>query len=210
MYARKHGSRSSPRTQTRDVLISALAERHPDLGAHLDAVTVLASDVARRLGLSEDEIEQVTHAAELHDIGKVAIPDALISKPGPLDEQEWDFMRQHTLIGERILRAAPALWKVAALVRSTHERIDGRGYPDGLAGDQIPIGSRIIAVCDAYDAMTSDRPYRLAQDSQSALAELDRCAGKHFDADVVAAFKAALNDPTSGDRSPDAVRDGVL
>jgi diguanylate cyclase (GGDEF)-like protein len=210
MYARKHGSRSSPRTQTRDVLIRALAERHPELGAHVDAVTVLAGDVARRLRLPEDEVEQVRHAAELHDIGKVAIPDALISKPGPLDQQEWDFMRQHTLIGERILRAAPALRKVAALVRSTHERVDGHGYPDGLAGEQIPIGSRIIAVCDAYDAMTSDRPYRLAQDSESALAELNRCAGKQFDPAVVAAFTEALGDPRPREPGPAFAHDGVV
>ena len=99
-------------------------------------------------------------AAELHDVGKVGIPDAILDKRGRLDESEWEFMRQHTILGERILNAAPALRPVARLVRATHERWDGGGYPDGLAGEQIPLGARIIAVCDAYEAMIADRAYR--------------------------------------------------
>ena len=99
-------------------------------------------------------------------------------------------MHRHTLIGERIVLAAPALTSTAPLIRSSHERIDGDGYPDGLAGEQIPIGARIIAVCDAYDAMTSDRPYRAATTAEAALAELSRCAGTQFDAEVVQAFLA--------------------
>ena len=97
-----------------------------------------------------------TRAAELHDIGKIAIPDSVLNKPGPLDATEWELMRSHTLIGERILGAAPALRPVAKLVRSTHERWDGGGYPDGLAGEEIPLGARIIFICDAFDVMTSD------------------------------------------------------
>ena len=115
--------------------------------------------------------------AELHDIGKLAVPDAILNKPGPLDEGEWAFMRRHTLVGERILAAAPALLDVARLVRSSHERYDGSGYPDGLVGESIPLGSRVIAVCDAWDAMTTDRPYRRAMPREDALAELERCAG---------------------------------
>jgi diguanylate cyclase (GGDEF)-like protein len=195
MYSRKHGTRRSQRSQSHDVLIQTLIERHPDLSPHIDAVTALAEGVAERLGLSPELIEQVRHAAELHDIGKVAIPDAIINKPGPLDEDEWEFIRRHTIIGERILRAAPALAPVATLVRSTHEHVDGKGYPDGLAGDQIPIGARIICVCDAYDAMTSNRPYRLAQDPRDALAELHRCAGHQFAPEVVAALEDALETP---------------
>ena len=103
------------------------------------------------------------HAAELHDIGKVAIPDSIVEKPGPLDDEEWAFMRRHTIIGERILAAAPSLAPVGELVRSSHERYDGRGYPDGLAGEDIPLGARIIAVCDAFDAMLADRPYSPAR-----------------------------------------------
>jgi diguanylate cyclase (GGDEF)-like protein len=197
MYSRKHGSRASTSRQSRDVLIQTLTERHPDLSPHVDAVTALAEEVALGLGLAANLIEQVRLAADLHDIGKVAIPDAIITKPGPLDEEEWEFIRRHTVIGERILHAAPALAQVALLVRSTHERYDGRGYPDGLGGDSIPVGARIIAVCDAYDAMTSDRPYKLAQAPADALAELQRCAGSQFDPAIVAAFEAVLKRPDS-------------
>ena len=186
MYSHKHGSRSSSSIQSRDVLLQALAELRPELGPHVDAVMVLAEDVARGLGLAPHVIEQVRQAAQLHDIGKIAIPDAILDKPGPLDDQEWKFIRRHTIIGERIVNAAPALAEVALLVRSSHERYDGGGYPDGLVGEAIPIGSRIISVCDAFDAMTSDRPYRLAMTPHDALAELQRCSGTQFDPEVVA------------------------
>ena len=126
--------------------------------------------------------------AELHDIGKAAIPDAILSKPGPLDEGEWAFMRRHTLIGERIVASAHALASVAKLVRSSHERWDGGGYPDGLVGEASPLGARIIFVCDAFDAMLADRPYSAPLAFEPALAELDRCAGTQFDPQVVAAF----------------------
>src|SRR3954447_15892794 len=112
-------------------------------------VAVLAGAVARRLGLDRGQVEEVRIAAELHDVGKVAIPDAILEKPGPLDDHEWTFMRRHTIIGERIISAAPALQNVAALVRSSHERWDGAGYPDALAAQDIPLGSRIVAVADA-------------------------------------------------------------
>jgi HD-GYP domain-containing protein (c-di-GMP phosphodiesterase class II) len=118
----------------------------------------------------------------------MAIPDEVLHKPGPLTESEWSFVRQHTIIGERILGAAPALAPVAKLVRGTHERFDGSGYPDGLAADAIPLGSRIVAVCDAFHAMTSPRPYRPAIPVEDALAELKANAGTQFDPTVVAAF----------------------
>ena len=120
----------------------------------------LARGVARRLGLPVEERDIVARAAELHDIGKMAIPDAILNKPGPLDDREWRFMRRHTIIGEDILNVAPALQPVAALVRASHERWDGKGYPDGTAGDEIPRGARIVAVCDAFSAMVQDRPYQ--------------------------------------------------
>jgi HD-GYP domain-containing protein (c-di-GMP phosphodiesterase class II) len=116
------------------------------------------------------------------------VPDAILDKPGPLDEHEWAFMRRHTIIGERIMQAAPALSAAAPLVRSSHENFDGTGYPDRLAGDDIPLGARVIGVCDAYDAMVSDRPYRPALSHAEALAELRRCAGTQFDPEVVRAF----------------------
>jgi len=144
--------------------------------------------VAARLGLDGAELEDVVRAAELHDIGKTAIPDAILYKPGRLDSEEWRFMRRHAIIGEKILSAAPALAQTAKLVRSTHERPDGNGYPDGLRGEEIPLGSRIIFVCDAFDAMTSQRPYQSQRSTAEALAELRRCAGTQFDPDVVEAF----------------------
>jgi two-component system, cell cycle response regulator len=202
MYAQKHGGRPSAGSQSRDVLLRALAERNPDLGEHLSTVAELAVAVARKLGLSPSEIEQVRHAADLHDVGKVAIPDAILDKPGPLDDDEWAFMRRHTIIGERIVAAAPDLLDVAPLVRASHERHDGRGYPDGLAGPEVPLGARIVAVCDSFDAMVADRPYRRALPHAEALAELDRCAGAQFDPHVVAAFREALAELTARDALP--------
>jgi diguanylate cyclase (GGDEF)-like protein len=191
MYAHKHGGRASAGRQSTDVPLRALRERSADLGDHLSDVAELAVRTARELRLGRDELEQVRHAAELHDVGKVGIPDEILDKPGPLDEAEWAFMRRHTLIGERIVVAAPALAPVGALVRSSHERWDGTGYPDGLAGEEIPLGARIVAVCDAFDAMTTDRAYRAAMPPESALAELRACAGQQFDPVVVEAFTAA-------------------
>jgi diguanylate cyclase (GGDEF)-like protein len=193
MYRQKGASRDSASRQTSDVLMHALGERRPELRTHLQEVAELAVGVGRRLGMTPEQLDEVARAAELHDVGKVAIPDAILEKPGPLDEREWSFIRRHTLIGERILAVAPALVPVARLVRSSHERFDGDGYPDGLAGDEIPLGARIVAVCDAYNAMTSDRPYRRALAPDAALEELRRCAGSQFDPVVVKAFAGTLD-----------------
>jgi diguanylate cyclase (GGDEF)-like protein/putative nucleotidyltransferase with HDIG domain len=195
MYAHKRGDRRSASNQSKDVLLRAVHERSPNLGLHGGEVADLAEHTARRLGLELEEVRAVRQGAELHDIGKLAVPDAILNKPGPLDEAEWAFMRRHTVVGERILSAAPALLDVAKLVRSSHERFDGDGYPDALAGEQIPLGSRVIAVCDAWDAMVTDRPYRRAMSREDALAELERCAGTQFDPQVVDAFKAVLEGP---------------
>jgi diguanylate cyclase (GGDEF)-like protein len=193
MYACKNTGRASAGRQTTDVLLKVLAERYPELGTHLSGVTELAHLMAGRLGLPEEELFTLLPAASLHDIGKMAIPDAILSKAGPLDEEEWAFIRQHTLIGERVLSAAPSLSGAAQLVRSSHERFDGGGYPDGLSGEDIPLGSRIIFVCDAFDAMTSPRPYRpVPMSAEAALAELRAGAGTQFDPALVGAFEAAL------------------
>lgn len=192
MYAQKHGGRRSAGSQSHDVLMRALAERDPELSTHLATVADLAVAVARRLGLDPASVEEVRHAADLHDVGKVAIPDAILDKPGPLDDDEWVFMRRHTIIGERIVAAAPALSEVAVLVRASHERWDGGGYPDGLRGEEIPLGARIVAVCDSFDAMVADRPYRAPLSDADALAELERCGGSQFDPRVVAAFREAF------------------
>jgi diguanylate cyclase (GGDEF)-like protein len=194
MYAQKNSGRATARRQSTDVLLRALAERHPGLEGHLGGVAHLAGAVGRHLGLEGDALEHVLVAAELHDVGKVAIPDAIINKPGPLDEDEWGFMRRHTLIGERIVAAAPALGGVAKLVRASHEHWDGGGYPDATAGANIPLGARIISVCDAYDAIVADRPYRRGRSAAQAMAELHRCAGAQFDPAVVDAFAAVIAD----------------
>jgi two-component system, cell cycle response regulator len=190
MYANKHAGRTSAGRQSKDVLLRALAERDPHLGTHAETVA-LAAATAQALGLPSDDVENVRHASELHDVGKVAIPDAILGKPGPLTAEEWQFVRRHTIIGERIILAAPALARVASLVRSSHERWDGAGYPDALAGDAIPLGARIVAVADAFAAMIAGRPYRPARSADEALAELQRAAGAQFDPAVVDAWCAA-------------------
>jgi two-component system cell cycle response regulator len=192
MYAVKATSRKSAGRQTTDVLLTVLAERDPRLATHLDEVTELCAAVCSRLGLPNEEVAPILQAASLHDVGKSAIPEEILDKPGPLSDEEWSFMRRHTLIGERILGVAPALADAAKLVRSSHEAYDGSGYPDGLRGEAIPLGARIIAICDAYDAMTSTRPYRAAMSREVALDELRRCAGTQFDPAVVDAFAAEV------------------
>jgi two-component system cell cycle response regulator len=195
MYAEKGSRRGSVRQQTHDVLLGLLRERQPDLHDHLREVGRLAVTVGRKLGMNGEQLDELRRAAELHDVGKAAVPDGILNKPGPLSDQEWAFMRRHTLVGERILAAAPALAPVAALVRASHERWDGGGYPDGIAGAAIPLGARIVSVCDAFDAMTSDRPYAAQVSAEAALAELHREASRQFDPQVVAAFDVIWHEP---------------
>ncbi|HWV84818.1 MAG TPA: diguanylate cyclase [Capillimicrobium sp.] len=192
MYAAKRGGRASAIAQTRDVLLRAVEERNPDLSGHVDDVADLAVRVARQMMLAPDEVEHVRAAAVLHDVGKLAIPDAILDKPAPLAPDEWAFMHRHTIVGERILLAAPPLVPVAPIVRASHERWDGGGYPDGLAGEEIPLGARIVSLCDAWDAMTTDRPYRPARSAEEALEEIERCTGTQFDPSVVRAFAAVV------------------
>jgi two-component system, cell cycle response regulator len=189
LYAEKgEGRRSVVTRETSDALLQVLEECEPDLNGHVKEVSELARDVGSRLGLKAGQLDELTRAAELHDVGKVAVPSSILRKPGPLDEHEWSFVRQHTLVGDRILSAAPALSPLASVVRSSHENYDGSGYPDGLAGEQIPLAARVVAVCDAYHAMTSDRPYRGARAHWEAIEELRQCSGRQFDPVVVAAF----------------------
>jgi two-component system, cell cycle response regulator len=142
------------------------------------------------LGLDEPVRDQVVCAAELHDVGKLAIPDAILNKPGPLDADEAARLRRHVELGEAMLRDTPALRPAAALVRASHERWDGAGYPDGLAGEAIPLGARIVTVCDAYSAMRQARAYGAVLNDAQARAELRRCSGTQFDPAMVAAFCA--------------------
>ena len=175
-----------------EALAVALTERDRYTGEHSEAVIEMAVAVARNLGLRDAEVERVRSAALLHDIGKVAIPDEILHKPGPLTESECALMREHPVIGERILSVLPGMSGVARIVRHEHERWDGGGYPDGLAGEEIPLGSRIIIAADTYHAITSDRPYRAARSHAEAIDELTRCAGTQFDPTVTAALVGYL------------------
>jgi diguanylate cyclase (GGDEF)-like protein len=192
MYLQKASSRPSAAGQSTSVLRVLLSERDAELANHIDGVEDLCERTGQKLGLVKEQMISLMQAASLHDIGKLAIPDAILDKEDPLNEDEWAFIRRHTVIGERILGAAPALLDTSKLVRATHEQFDGSGYPDGLVGDAIPLGARIIAVCDAYDAMTSNRKYRTAMSSEGAIDELRRCSGTQFDPAVVEAFCSVI------------------
>jgi diguanylate cyclase (GGDEF)-like protein len=171
-----------------EALSTALLERDRYTGEHSADVVGLVRHVAHGVGLDPAEVERVAAAALVHDVGKVAIPDRVLHKASALDEDDWALMREHPVIGERILRRIPGMGAVARIVRHEHERFDGGGYPDGLAGDAIPIGSRVILACDAYHAMTSDRPSRRALGHDHAVGELADGAGTQFDPRVVTAL----------------------
>ena len=196
------GSEQSAHQDAIAGLAEALLERDRYTGEHSESVVELAASVARGLGLDNAEIDKVRQAALLHDIGKVAIPDEILHKDGPLNEEQWEVMRQHPAIGERILRSIPGLGGVARIVRHEHERFDGGGYPDGLSGNKIPIGSRIILACDAYHAMTSDRPYRKAMEHSEAIRELAANAGAQFDPDVTEQLIGCLYGQRQSGKAP--------
>ncbi|HEV2768831.1 MAG TPA: diguanylate cyclase [Solirubrobacteraceae bacterium] len=166
-------------------LLAALNARDRYTGEHSEQVVELSRLVARHLGLSDDEIREVEQLALLHDIGKIGVPDAVLRKQGPLSDDEWRLMREHPAIGARLVAAIDPLVHLAAMIRAEHERWDGGGYPDGLAGSDIPLASRVVFACDAYHAMTSDRPYRPAMPLAAARRELEQNAGTQFDPEVV-------------------------
>ncbi len=184
----------SARRQAHAVLMAVLAARKPELRNHLRVVAYRAISLSRRLGLGREAIDDVALAAELQDVGLLAVPEAVLEKEGRLTEMEIAMIRNRPIAGAQIIGAAPGLAPVAALVRSSAERFDGSGIPDGLAGESIPLGSRIIAVAVAYAAMTASRPYREAISPEEALAELRRCAGSQFDPHVVEALAADIGE----------------
>ena len=188
-------------TDVKNALLDLLSEQSEALVAHLAEVAELATVTAMRLGLSPALVELTCLGAELHDIGKIAIPETILAKPGPLDAEEQWFVQRHSEIGERILAAKPALREVAPIVRAVHERPDGLGYPDGLLLAAIPLSSRIIAVVDAFDAMTHDRPYQRAMPIGEALAELALHSGAQFDPAVVEAFGLVITERWSEPRA---------
>lgn len=201
MYADKDTNRPSAGGEVEAVLLRILNQRAPELRKHVNAVKSLCLAVGQELNLPPGELVALGRASELHDIGKIAIPDAILGKSGPLDEDEWVFIHQHTVLGERIVSAAPSLASVGSLIRSSHERWDGKGYPDGLAGAEIPFAARIMLVCDAYDAMTSNRPYSSALDPEAALAKIRRYAGSQFDPALVEVLERVVRS-TPAERLP--------
>ncbi len=186
-------------------LLAALAARDGYTGAHSEAVVGHAAAVARRMGLSEGEAADVEQVALLHDIGKIGVGDAILNKPGPLNEAEWEVMKMHPVIGEEIVASTKGLAHLAPAIRAEHERWDGKGYPDGLSGEDIPVASRIVLVCDAFHAMTSDRPYRHALGLEAALRELQKNVAARFCPKTVEAFVGVVGQGReSGDgRTPD-------
>ena len=177
---------------TPDRLSRQLTDRIPRMGRHHRAVAEVAGAMARHVGLDGARLHAVVRAAELHDVGKLLVPEAILNKPGALTDDELALMRRHAIAGYVILSESGEPAPIPALVRSSHERWDGRGYPDGLAGDDIPLGARIITICDAYDAMTNERPYRPARPAAEALEELRLGAGVKYDPCLVSVFATVL------------------
>jgi putative nucleotidyltransferase with HDIG domain len=180
------------------MLVHALEAKDSYTSGHSIRVSRYAVKTAVQLGYTHDRLEQVRLGGELHDIGKIGTQEAVLNKPGPLGPEEFEHIKAHTVLGEKIL--APFLAEqpiVLRIVRSHHERLDGTGFPDGLRGEEIPLEARIIAVVDAFDAMTTNRAYRASRTPAEAMDELRRCAGGHFDAAVVEAFARAFKDTTS-------------
>lgn len=201
--ANKQRQQRSARRQAHAVLMAVLDARRPELRAHLRTVAYRSISLSRRLGMNLDEIDDIFLAAELQDIGLLAVPESVLEKESPLSSDEADLIRTHPEAGERIIASAPGLASVATLVRATSERYDGRGYPDGLIGEEIPLGARIIAVCVAFAAMTSHRPYQPARSEAEVVVELEQCAGTQFDPVVVQALIAELAEE-SAELSPSA------
>ena len=173
-------------------LLAALVARDGYTGAHSEAVVEHALAVAHRMGLPEEGVDAVEQVALLHDIGKIGVGDAVLSKPGPLNDAEWEIIKTHPAIGEKIVASTKSLSHLAPAIRADHERWDGKGYPDGLSGEEIPVASRIVLACDAFHAMTSDRPYRKALATEAALEEIRKGAGTQFCPCTVKALVATL------------------
>ncbi|MGI6787129.1 MAG: PAS domain S-box protein [Acholeplasmataceae bacterium] len=188
MYSNKVLRSQSSRNQAISAIFNSLKEKHDEERKHSDRVSRYCAMMGEKLNLSENERLELEFAGRMHDIGKITIPDHILNKPGKLTEDEWEIMKAHTTNGYQILRSADKYSKLAEYALTHHERIDGKGYPQGLKGDEIPLFSRIISICDAYEAMTSDRSYRKAFTKEVAIEELKRCAGTQFDSKLVNVF----------------------
>ena len=188
--------------ETVTALAAAMEAKDQYTASHADSLASTAVAVGAQMGLTDAELRMLQYAAVLHDIGKIGIPGNILNKPAALTREEFETMAQHTIIGERIISRIDYLVPIARIIRSAHERWDGAGYPDGYRGEQIPLASRILLVCDAFDAMTTDRPYRGALPIEAALRELERHAGTQFDPRVVDVFLAGYPFQSPGDGAP--------
>ena len=182
---------------TLTVLGAAMEVRDAYTALHEEAVAELAAAIAAEMGLDPAQQRAIRYAALTHDVGKLSVPNEILHKAGPLDESEWEIIRRHTVVGAEMLSRIPFFEDVVELVRGHHERWDGGGYPDGLSGTRIPVGARILCVCDSYNAMITNRPYRVAMTPGAALEELRRCSGEQFDPEVVAAMERLMG-PAAG------------
>ena len=200
--ARLHDDLEGAYLATVTALANALEAKDADTHDHATETSHLAVAVGRRLGLRGEALRNLEFAAVLHDVGKIAIPDEILNRKGPLTDAEWEHVRDHTRIGERILRDIPFLAPAASAVRSAHERWDGAGYPDGLMGEDIPLASRIVFACDTWSVMTSERPYRAALDGDEALRRLYEAAGSQLDPAIVETLVSVLGDVGRGGPAP--------
>jgi HD-GYP domain-containing protein (c-di-GMP phosphodiesterase class II) len=176
-------------------LSRAVEDRDPYARGHSTRVTVIAEAIAQRLGWDEDQLALLRVGGPLHDVGKLGVSEEVLAKPGPLEERELEQIRRHPRFGARILLRVAALREALPYVLYHHERWDGSGYPTGRAGEEIPLEARVLAVADAFDAMTSDRPYRPALGWDDAIAEVERCAGTQFDPEIVRVFLELFAEP---------------
>ncbi|MBP8698926.1 MAG: HD-GYP domain-containing protein, partial [Syntrophorhabdaceae bacterium] len=174
--------------QTLTCLIDAINKRDTYTEGHCNRVTNMSLKLAEKMDLAGFERDVIRFVGPIHDLGKIGIPDAILLKPGSLTDDEYKIMKSHSVFGEEILSRFVILARESKVIRSHHERYDGKGYPDAIAKDDIPISSRVIALCDTYDAMTSNRPYRNAMQKQDALKEIQRCSKSQFDPSIVECF----------------------
>ncbi|HHV71804.1 MAG TPA: HD-GYP domain-containing protein [Clostridia bacterium] len=194
MYRDKLYRSSSARNQIVNALLAALSERDYLADGHAHRLQELCKKLGQKAGLSPNQLTDLSLLAQVHDLGKVGIPDSILFKKGPLTESEWEIMRQHAEKGYRIASSCPDLISVAGLILRHHERWDGKGYPLGLKGEEIPIECRILAIVDSYDAMIDKRPYSIPKSKEEALAEIKSCAGTQFDPQLVELFIQILEE----------------